>query len=212
MQKFKNAQSAFEFFYAYICADGLRKSDTLYMHNIGFYITDPCDNEIHTPWRKWSKAYADREWNWYLSKNRSVADIKKHARIWDCMHGGDDIVNSNYGWQWHRNDQLSHAISLLEQNAETRRASITVYDGKEHDSYKFDTPCTLNITFNITAGALNMTVMMRSNDLWFGFCNDQYCFSKLQMEIAAILNLKLGWYYHFVNDFHLYLNKIHLKK
>ena len=29
-----------------------------------------------------------------------------------------------------------------------------------------------------------MCVVMRSNDLWFGFCNDQYCFSKLQELVA----------------------------
>jgi thymidylate synthase len=45
---------------------------------------------------------------------------------------------------------------------------------------------------------------MRSNDLWFGFCNDQYCFSKLQELIALKLNLEIGWYYHFANNLHLY--------
>lgn len=45
---------------------------------------------------------------------------------------------------------------------------------------------------------------MRSNDLWFGFCNDQYCFSKLQEMVSKRLNIGIGWYYHFANDLHLY--------
>jgi thymidylate synthase len=53
-----------------------------------------------------------------------------------------------------------------------------------------------------------MTVLMRSNDLWFGFCNDQYCFSKLQELIANKLNINVGWYYHFANNLHLYENQL----
>jgi thymidylate synthase len=55
-----------------------------------------------------------------------------------------------------------------------------------------------------------MTVNMRSNDLWFGFCNDQYCFSKLQEMVAKDLDINVGWYYHFSSNMHLYndfLNK-----
>ena len=56
-----------------------------------------------------------------------------------------------------------------------------------------------------------MSVMMRSNDLWFGFCNDQYCFSKLQEMISNELSLEIGWYYHFVNNIHLYNNFLNKK-
>ena len=75
--------------------------------------------------------------------------------------------------------------------------------------HSFDTPCTLNIVFNITNNKLNMSVQMRSNDLWYGFCNDQYCFSKLQELVATTLHKEVGWYHHFVNNLHLY--EKHLK-
>jgi thymidylate synthase len=51
---------------------------------------------------------------------------------------------------------------------------------------------------------------MRSNDLWFGFCNDQYCFSELQKIVAERTNFEIGSYYHFAHNMHLYerdLNK-----
>jgi thymidylate synthase len=120
------------------------------------------------------------------------------------MHNGDNLVNSNYGYQWSRNNQLEFIIDELTQNPNSRRAVITIYDGKDHGLHSLDTPCTLNIVFNITDDKLNMSVLMRSNDLWFGFCNDQYCFSKLQELIALKLNLEIGWYYHFANNLHLY--------
>jgi thymidylate synthase len=208
MLRFKNAQEAFEHYYDLISCNGLIKSSSFYLNNIGFYIDNPLDNCINTPWRKWSRSYADIEWKWYLSKNRSVEHLKKHAKIWDNMHNGDNIVNSNYGWQWSRNEQLQHVVNLLKENPESRQAVITIYDGKEHETYSKDTPCTLNIYFSIENNKLNMSVLMRSNDLWFGFCNDQYCFSLLQKEVAKFLNLPLGWYFHFANDLHLYKNKL----
>jgi thymidylate synthase len=208
MKRFNNAQEAFEFYYKYISIVGELKSNNRFVNNIGFYIDNPKDNKIKTTWRKWSSTYAEREYKWYLSKNRDVSEIKKFASIWDKMHNGNNIVNSNYGWQWHRNNQLLHVVNLLLANKETRQAVLTIYDGKEHADYHSDTPCTLNIIFNIVDAKLNMTVLMRSNDLWFGFCNDQYCFSKLQVEIAELLGLQIGWYYHFAADFHIYLDKL----
>jgi thymidylate synthase len=49
---------------------------------------------------------------------------------------------------------------------------------------------------------------MRSNDLWYGFCNDQYCFSRLQLLVADELGLLVGKYFHFAHNLHLYNNII----
>ena len=65
---------------------------------------------------------------------------------------------------------------------------ISIYDGKEIHKYRNDTPCTYAVQFTIVNNKLNMCVVMRSNDLWYGFCNDQYQFSRLQIMIAERLN------------------------
>ena len=49
-----------------------------------------------------------------------------------------------------------------------------------------------------------MCVVMRSNDLWYGFCNDQYCFSKLQELVSKRTEYEMGTYYHFAHNLHLY--------
>lgn len=210
MKKFKNAQEAFEYYYYNIIQNGSILEDTKCIYNEGFEILNPLDNKINTKFRKWNESYANIEWDWYMSQNRSVENIKKIAKTWDKMHNGNNIVNSNYGYQWNRNGQLDYVINELKRNNNSRRAVISIYDGKEHLDYKFDTPCTLNITFNILNNKLNMSVLMRSNDLWFGFCNDQYCFSNLQKYISDKLNLNVGTYFHFSNNLHIY-NK-HFKK
>lgn len=201
---FINATKAFEYYYKAIMHSGADRNGTKTLFNVGFYIHNPLDRAITTPWRKWTNKYAEIEWDWYMSKDRSVAEIKKHAKLWDKMHSGDNIVNSNYGWQWDRNDQLDKCIEQLRANGESRQAYVTIYDGKEKDEYAFDTPCTMSIGFTIIDKRLCMNVHMRSNDLVYGFCNDQYCFSKLQETVAGIMNLEVGWYHHFANDLHIY--------
>ena len=55
---------------------------------------------------------------------------------------------------------------------------------------------------------LNMSVMMRSNDLWYGFAIDQYCFSRLQQMVAQRLSIEVGQYFHFANNLHLYDDRL----
>jgi thymidylate synthase len=190
---YKNASEAFEDLYNFIRVQGIKTNvGTLATYNVGFYLLNPTQRVITTEWRKFSSKYAEREWNWYLSQNRSVEEIKKFAPIWDKMHGGDNLVNSNYGWQWGRNNQLDKCIEQLKKNKDSRQAWLTIFDGKEKDSYEFDTPCTLSVGFDVKPGigTLDMCVTMRSNDLVYGFCNDQYCFSKLQEVVAKELDLE----------------------
>jgi len=53
-----------------------------------------------------------------------------------------------------------------------------------------------------------MSVVMRSNDLWYGFCNDQYCFSKLQELVSERTGYDVGTYYHFAHNLHIYNDKL----
>ncbi len=203
--KFSNAQNAFEYFYNYISINGQEFSNTKTLFNIGFYIENPLDNSINSSFRNWNHNYAEYEWQWYLTANPNAEEISKKASIWKNHMDENGNVRSNYGWQWNRNNQLEKVIEKL-KTSNTRQAVLSFYDGKEIDTYQYDTPCTMSVHFQIINNKLCMTVNMRSNDLWFGFCNDQYCFSKLQELIAKKLNLKIGWYYHFSSNLHLYNN------
>lgn len=205
-KEYINAQSAFEDLYVGIMKWG-KQGTTKYIKNIHFTILNPLDRDIDTEWRNWNKDYAEFEWQWYLSGNRNADEIGERAKIWKNMQDHDGNVNSNYGWQWLRGNkksQLQYVIDELRENPMSRRAAISIYDGKETEGYELDTPCTMSITFYIEMDKLNMNVHMRSNDLVFGFCNDQYCFSKLQEMVSNELNLEIGIYHHSVVDMHIY--------
>lgn len=210
---FKNAGEAFEAMYSEALNKGELRQNTLALFNVGFTLLNPLENHSFPEWRKFKIEYAENEWEWYLSQSRNIEAIKDKASIWKSIADENCEVNSNYGWQWNRNHQLDRVIGQLKSDNQTRRAVISIYDGKEAQSFKKDTPCTLAIVFNIRQdNKLHMSVMMRSMDIVFGFCNDQYCFSKLQQKIALELNLEVGTYYHFACDAHVYKRHFNLRE
>ena len=204
--EFNTANEAFEYFYNKVSAEGVEFSGTRALFNVGFTIHNPLQNAIHSGYRKWSSTYAEREWQWYLSGDPNAEEIAKKAPIWYKMMDYNGNVRSNYGWQWNRNHQLDKVIQQLRENEETRQAVISIYDGKEIDTYRNDTPCTYAVNFTRIGGKLEMAVLMRSNDLWYGFCNDQYCFSKLQELVAGEVGCDVGSYYHYATNLHIYNN------
>ncbi len=210
--KFNNATEAFDYLLDKIRLDGVDFNGTKALFNVGFYMENPSQKIITNKERKFSEKYAESEWLWYLSGDRSVERLGaihgKVPPIWLRMADEDGNVNSNYGWQWKRNNQLYKVIAMLENNPNTRQATISIYDGKEIDSYTKDTPCTYAVQFTILDNKLCMSVLMRSNDLWYGFCNDQYQFASLQQMVADSLSIETGWYYHYAHNMHLYNDKL----
>ena len=209
---FETANEAYEYFHNEIITNGVEFANTKALFNIGFTIENPTNKIITNKERNWNEEYAAAEWAWYLSGDPRVTTLGelygKIPAIWKNMADKNGEVNSNYGYQWKRNDQLENVINILEHGFDTRQAAISIYDGKEINKYEFDTPCTYAIQFTVVQGKLYMSVYMRSNDLWYGFCNDQYQFASLQEMVAERLNLPVGTYYHHAHNLHLYNDKI----
>jgi len=209
---FNNANEAYEFLFNEIIIEGQDFADTKALFNIGFTMDNPMDNHIVNKEREWNLKYAQSEWMWYMSGDPSVEKLGdiygKIPKIWKRMADEKGLVNSNYGYQMYRNDQLYYVAAKLAENPNTRQAAISIYDCKEHGLYKTDTPCTYAIQFTVLNNRLNMSVYMRSNDLWYGFCNDQYQFSCIQQIVSEMSGYDIGTYYHHAHNLHLYNNKI----
>ena len=152
--RYLNADIAFNNLYDQILLNGFEINNTKTLYNIGFYILNPLDNNILSEFRKWNKNYAEYEWQWYLSGNPNALEISKKAKIWNNHMDENGDVRSNYGWQWKRNDQISKIIEKLSKDKNTRQAVISIYDGKEINTYNHDTPCTLSIHFQIVNNKL----------------------------------------------------------
>mgnify|MGYP000179497201 FL=1 len=202
---YKNATDAFELLFSDINANGESFAGTKAKFNVSFTLQDVGNKNVTTPQRKFNEDYAEYEWNWYLKGDRDASEIAERAKIWKkMMVEGTTEVNSNYGYFWNKNYQLSRVIQELKTNKETRRAIVVHYDINELDRYKHDTPCNDVLNFYIKDDKLHLTVFARSIDLVFGFCNDQYTFAKLMEMVAFQLDIPVGEMTWMITNLHIY--------
>ena len=202
---YKNATDAFELLFSDINANGESFAGTKAKFNVSFTLQDVNNKTVTTPQRKFNEDYAEYEWNWYLKGDRDASEISERAKIWkQMMVEGTTEVNSNYGYFWNKNYQLSRVIQELKTNKETRRAIVVHYDINELDRYKHDTPCNDVLNFYIKDDKLHLTVFARSIDLVFGFCNDQYTFAKLMEMVAKKIKVEVGEMNWMVTNLHIY--------
>lgn len=207
-QSFFTAQDAFEYWYGQILEKGQVSNGTKMLTNVSFVVRDLSDSYIHTAWRKWKKEYADEEWDWYLFGDRNIGQMAKYG-IWQSMVDDKNEVNSNYGWHWRQGDQFEFLINELSQRPGTRRAFLSHWDYWQLENYKNDTPCNVGIHFQIIDFELHATVFCRSQDLWYGFCNDQYQWVNLMNLVKKRLGdrkvvVGLGSVHYFISNLHLY--------
>lgn len=109
---------------------------------------------------------------------------------------------------------LGQLVNLLQRDPDSRQAVLSIFDSDRdlgRQDLK-DVPCTVAIQFFVrndehpmySAPALNMWVVMRSNDAWLGLPYDLGQFSLLQFAVANALGVRVGTYTHSVGSMHLY--------
>jgi len=115
-------------------------------------------------------------------------------------------------------DQLKFVIDSFKRDINTRQAVITIADPTKddfdiNDSLKVtkDTPCCRSVQFQVVDGKLDCTLYIRSNDLVWGFSAvNVFNFCLMQEYIANIIGVPVGKYYHFVNNLHIYEDKLEM--
>lgn len=101
--------------------------------------------------------------------------------------------------------QYKKIVERLKADPDTRQAVVTIWN-PELDllEKKRDYPCTILHQFRIRDNKLNMTVFMRSNDVWLGAAYDFFQFTRVQLAMANVLNIEPGKYVHHVGSLHIY--------
>ena len=112
-----------------------------------------------------------------------------------------------YGDRLHHTGTIEYATYMLQNDPETRRAVLPIFWSTDthaaHDGH--EVPCATQIYLDIEDDELNMTLMMRSNDVVGAFPSDIYGFRKLQAHIAKEVNVAVGKYFHYANSAHIIL-------
>jgi thymidylate synthase len=222
-----NPAQAFLRAYNAVTAEGEPNENTRRLTGVVIEVRNPLEFEAERwpSWRKWSQRYVEIEWEWYQAATRNPEMVEKVASIWTRMKDSFNEVNSNYGWQVERANQWGKCARGIADSVMTgkgtRKHVLTIYDGKERWLYEKDTPCTISFTFVLkrideSKFKLDMHTHMRSNDVWYGLCNDLPAFalfqSKMADEVSRILTgtkgtpwrVSMGRLVHFVDDLHVY--------
>ena len=103
------------------------------------------------------------------------------------------------------NGQYHAVIERLKNDPDSRQAVVTIWNPQYDLQWnKRDYPCTILHQFRIRDNKLNMSVYMRSNDVWLGAAYDFFQFTRVQIAMASVLGIEPGTYNHHVGSLHIY--------
>lgn len=194
--------------YLALCKDLLHApvvGNTHELLNVKLQLKDINNNIISV--RGISPSYLCGELLWYFTGSKSLEFISRFSSFWNHLSDDGETCNSAYGeimQTRHGFNQIEKIIELLSKDPESRRAVININVPNEQVIETRDEPCTIAIQFLIRKGNLDCTVMMRSNDIWFGTPYDIAFFTELQKYVANRLGVGYGYYTHFATSLHLY--------
>lgn len=104
-------------------------------------------------------------------------------------------------------DQLNFVINKILSDPDTRQAVVSLWDPiKDNFVTSNDHPCNNMVYFSNRDGKLNVTVVIRSNDLIWGTPYNMIQFVHLQALIAGTLDLEIGSFTVMCNNLHIYTN------
>jgi len=199
---------------------------------VGITIKNPKKHAITHPVRKLNYGFMVGELLWMLRGKNEVESIAHYNKQWLNYSDDGQTLNGAYGqrifnWDSGNRDvefkyededcsmtsmvsqavtinQFEKAFEQLQKDPDTRQATIVLFDPYKDYRETKDKPCTNLMRFTIRNGKLNMTVFMRSNDIWFGFPYDVYNFTMIQEIMAGRLGVEVGKYTHIADSFHIY--------
>ena len=147
-------------------------------------------------------------WIWHGS-NR-LAPLASVCKQWAAYSDDGVTLHGAYGSRL-RNpsvngpDQLAQCMTLLQRDPHTRQAVMTIWDpAQDLCSTTKDKPCNNWLHFMLRNERLDLTVVTRSNDVWWGIPYNVFNWTQLQCVVAARLGVEPGVYTHFTDSLHLY--------
>ena len=194
--------------YLTLCKDLLKSpkvGNTRELNNVKLVLKDINKNIVSV--RGISPSYLAGELLWYFNGDPSLKFISEYSSFWKNISDGGVTCNSAYGYLAqlkHGFNQIDQVIEILKKDPESRRAKININTPGPCTMDTKDEPCTMSLHFMIRKNNLDCTVVMRSNDIWFGFPYDVAFFTTLQKYIAKCLGVGYGWYTHFAVSLHMY--------
>lgn len=156
------------------------------------------------------------EWPWLIAGRNDVAwlehylprakDFSDDGRTWRAGYGPRLRKWGDHASAPYAVDQLHEAIERLKRSTGTRQAVMSLWDpASDNEPGSKDYPCTNWFQALIRGGMLHLHVVMRSNDLIWGFSGvNLYNWTMLQELMAACTDTDIGVYTHTAGSLHVY--------
>lgn len=185
---------------------GEKVNGTIELNNVKVLIKNPEKNLLLSR-HNFSLPYYLGEMIWYGAGANDVRFISKFGKVWEKLSDDGETNNSAYGYilkRKHGFNQITKMIELLKKDPHSRRAVMNINVPNRNVIETNDEQCTIALQVLLRDGKLNMTGIMRSNDLWTGTPYDLFYFTEIQKYIAKKLDVEVGTYTHFVSSLHIY--------
>lgn len=139
--------------------------------------------------------YALAETIWYASKRLDTQLISKFGPIWKKMEDSKGLVNSNYGHQIFKNQDVSEKVADLATFKEESKSSRFFIASESNQNSRSDLVCNNALDLYIDkSGKIRVRVIARSIDLVYGYPYDMFAAQlfvrKIQKELKETYDLK----------------------
>jgi thymidylate synthase len=194
---------------------------------------DPTSRVLQSRIRRCNPFFHLYEAMWFLAGRNDVASVSQFTKqISQYSDNGTDF-NGAYGYRWRSHfggDQLKTIIDTLKNDPNSRRCVLQMWDCRsdlqgfdrnpnreyhpadpndlayeKYVPFSRDVPCNTHAYVQMRNGELDLTVMNRSNDIFWGMLGSNYVtFTFLLEYLAGMIGVPVGYYHHFTANAHYY--------
>ena len=152
-------------------------------------------------------------WIYQDQSNRlDVLEDKYNVHYWnDWEVGNSRTIGQRYGAVVKKHDITNKILKQLEANPWNRRNIISLWDYEAFEETEGLLPCAFQTMFDVRRVDgeiyLDATLTQRSNDMLVAHHINAMQYVALQMMIAKHFGWKVGKFFYFINNLHIYDNQ-----
>ena len=158
---------------------------------------------------------AIKEMLWIYQDQSNSLDLledKYNVHYWNDWEVGDSLtIGQRYGAVVKKHDITNKILKQLEANPWNRRNIISLWDYDAFEETDGLLPCAFQTMFDVRRVDgeiyLDATLTQRSNDMLVAHHINAMQYVALQMMIAKHFGWKVGKFFYFINNLHIYDNQ-----
>lgn len=186
----------------------VRGSTTRELTEQCFQITHPLERCVVVPHRHNSIFATIAESAWVVAGRNDLTFLSRYLPQAPTFSDDGEVWRAGYGPRlrdWHGVDQVREVFELLKKDSASRRAVMAIFDPEADFHPSKDIPCNNWLHWTIRDGCLHVSIVIRSNDIIWGFSGiNSFEWSLLQEMLACWLGVKVGAQTYFVGSQHFY--------